>query len=46
MKARRFRASVDFAVSREVAFDYLGDPRNRPEWQSSLLSVTLPDASS
>ena len=26
-----------------MAFDYLGDPRNRPEWQSSLLSVTLPD---
>lgn len=24
-----------------MAFDYLGDPRNRPEWQSSLLSVTL-----
>ena len=26
-----------------MAFDYLGDPRNRPEWQSSLLSVTLVD---
>ena len=26
-----------------MAFDYLGDPRNRPEWQSSLLSVTLGD---
>ena len=26
-----------------MAFDYLGDPRNRPEWQSSLLSVTLAD---
>lgn len=41
--ARRFRASVDFGVRRSVAFDYLGDPRNRPEWQSSLLSVTLTD---
>ncbi|WP_310526095.1 SRPBCC family protein [Nocardioides sp.] len=41
--ARRFRATVDFAVPSSVAFDYLGDPRNRPEWQSSLLSVTLAD---
>jgi hypothetical protein len=24
-------------------FAYLADPRNRPEWQTSLLSVTLPD---
>ena len=24
-------------------FRYLADPRNRPEWQSSLLSVTLLD---
>jgi len=24
-------------------FRYLADPRNRPEWQSSLLSVTLVD---
>ena len=24
-------------------FAYLADPRNRPEWQSSLLSVTLRD---
>ncbi|PUA79891.1 polyketide cyclase [Nocardioides currus] len=43
MSPRRFRASVDFAVAPAVAFDYLGDPRNRPEWQSSLLSVTLPE---
>ncbi|WP_107705320.1 SRPBCC family protein [Nocardioides allogilvus] len=43
MRPRRFRATVDFAVQREVVFDYLGDPRNRPEWQSSLLSVTLAD---
>ena len=27
----------------EVVFAYLADPRNRPEWQSSLLSVTLRD---
>ena len=24
-------------------FRYLVDPRNRPEWQASLLSVTIPD---
>jgi len=28
---------------RETVFDYLVDPRNRPEWQASLLSVTLRD---
>ena len=26
--------SIRFDVSAEVAFDYLVDPRNRPEWQS------------
>lgn len=26
----------------EVAYDYLSDPRNRPQWQSSLRSVTVP----
>jgi uncharacterized membrane protein len=26
----------------EVAYDYLSDPRNRPEWQSSLRSVAVP----
>jgi len=26
----------------EVAYAYLSDPRNRPEWQSSLRSVTVP----
>ena len=30
---------VPFPVSREVAFDYLADPRHRPEWQSSLARV-------
>lgn len=29
--------------SPEQAFTYLVDPRNRPEWQSSLLSVDVPD---
>lgn len=27
----------------ERAFTYLVDPRNRPRWQSSLLSVDVPD---
>jgi hypothetical protein len=27
----------------DVAFTYLADPRNRPEWQSSLRSVELLD---
>ena len=27
----------------EVAFDYLADPRNRPEWQPSLRAVELID---
>ena len=31
--------SVRFAVSCEVAFDYLVDPRNRADWQSSLARV-------
>ena len=31
--------SVEFAVSCEVAFDYLADPTNRPAWQSSLSRV-------
>jgi hypothetical protein len=29
-------------VTAEVAFRYLADPRNRPQWQSSLLSVDVP----
>jgi len=32
---------VAFDVPAEVAFDYLVDPRNRPEWQSSLRKVEL-----
>jgi hypothetical protein len=34
---------VDFPVAAEVAFDYLVDPRNRPQWQSSLRRVELVD---
>ncbi len=30
---------VAFPVPPEVAFDYLADPRRRPEWQSSLSRV-------
>lgn len=37
-----FRASVELPVPIEVAYSYLSDPRNRPEWQSSLRSVTVP----
>jgi uncharacterized protein YndB with AHSA1/START domain len=33
------RGAVHFDVSRERAFDYLADPRNRPAWQSSLARV-------
>lgn len=42
MKGRRIDATVEYAVPAEVAFRYLSDPRNRPEWQSSLLSVQVP----
>ena len=31
--------TVPFRVAPEVAFDYLVDPRRRPEWQSSLARV-------
>ena len=31
--------AVAFPVPCEVAFDYLADPRRRPEWQSSLARV-------
>lgn len=34
---------VAFDVPVEVAFDYLVDPRNRPEWQSSLRRVEVLD---
>jgi hypothetical protein len=35
--------AVAFDVPAEVAFDYLADPRHRPEWQSSLRRVELLD---
>lgn len=37
------RVEVRFDVPREVAFDYLVDPGNRPAWQSSLRAVDLVD---
>lgn len=33
------RVQVPFAVPREVAFDFLGDPHKRPQWQSTLRRV-------
>ena len=36
-------ATVRYAVPVRVAFAYLADPRNRPEWQSSLRRVELLD---
>ena len=38
-----FTATVELDHPRELVFDYLADPRNRPEWQASLLSVTVRD---
>lgn len=38
----RFVMSV--AAPPRAVFDYLADPRHRPEWQSSLRSVDLADA--
>ena len=35
--------TVPYDVPVEVAFTYLADPRNRPEWQSSLRAVELLD---
>lgn len=35
--------SVPYAVPVDVAFAYLADPRNRPEWQSSLRAVDMID---
>jgi uncharacterized protein YndB with AHSA1/START domain len=33
--------TVRFDAAPEIVFDYLVDPANRPEWQSSLRSVEL-----
>jgi uncharacterized protein YndB with AHSA1/START domain len=38
-----FGGRVEFACDRETAFDYLVDPRRRPEWQSSLRRVSEVD---
>ena len=35
----RYAGRVVFDRDRETVFDYLADPRNRPEWQSSLRRV-------
>lgn len=35
--------SVELQGSEETLFDYLGDPRNRMAWQSSLLWLKLSD---
>jgi hypothetical protein len=40
---RRWDASVFVAAPRPVVFDYLADPRNRPEWQASLDTIELLD---
>ena len=40
----RISTTVDLPVPAEEAFRYLSDPRNRPEWQSSLRSVDVPPA--
>lgn len=41
--ARRPGATVAFPVPPATAFDYLADPRHRPEWQSSLSRVERVD---
>jgi hypothetical protein len=38
-----FATAVDMAHEPRVAFRYLVEPRNRPEWQASLLSVRMAD---
>ena len=40
---RTVQVAYDVPVPVPVAFGYLADPRNRPEWQSSLRSVELLD---
>ena len=41
---RTVGGTVAFPVPVEVAFDYLVDPANRPQWQSSLKAVTDVDS--
>jgi hypothetical protein len=40
---RQVGGRVEFSCDRETAFDYLVDPRHRPEWQSSLRRVSEVD---
>jgi uncharacterized protein YndB with AHSA1/START domain len=42
-RAGTLTTHVEYDVPVDVAFAYLADPRNRPEWQSSLRSVDLID---
>lgn len=44
MSRTAFRAEVVLPHPPAVVFAYLSDPRHRPEWQSSLLSVDVPAA--
>jgi uncharacterized protein YndB with AHSA1/START domain len=37
---RRYGGRIRFPRHRELVFDYLVDPRHRPEWQSSLRRVS------
>ncbi len=37
----RFRFDVEIQAHREEVFDFLGDPANRPKWQSSLQSIEM-----
>jgi hypothetical protein len=39
----RFEVTVTMPVPIEAAFGYLAEPRNRPEWQSSLRRVVMDD---
>jgi len=43
MTRREFSTTLDLPHPTKLAFTYLVDPRNRPEWQASLLSVRLED---
>ena len=42
-RAGTLTTQVEYDVPVDVAFAYLADPRNRPEWQSSLKAVDLLD---
>ena len=40
---RRRDASIFVAAPRQQVYDYLADPRNRPQWQASLRRVEVLD---